>query len=140
MDLGYLILPFITWLIAGSTKFIISSIRARQLAFNRIGYGGIPSNHSAIVSAMVVLIALREGISNPVFGIAVTLAFIVIMDAGGLRQHMGSHARVLNILSKHDRDGDGVRLRENIGHSKIEIIVGIIVGIGSAWLVNSVSG
>ncbi len=138
MDLGYLILPFITWLIAGSTKFIISSIRARQLAFNRIGYGGIPSNHSAIVSAMVVLIALREGVSNPIFGIAVTLAFIVIMDAGGLRQHIGSHAQALNILSKHQRDG--ARLRENIGHSKIEIIAGIIVGIGSAWLVNSVSG
>ncbi len=138
MDLGYLVLPFITWLIAGSSKFVISSIRARQFAFHKIGYGGIPSNHSAIVSAIVVLIALREGVSNPVFGIAVTLAFIVIMDAGGLRKHIGFHARALNRLSKLDKEGSG--LRENIGHSRVEIIAGIIVGTGSAWLVYSVSG
>lgn len=138
MDLGYLILPFITWLIAGSSKFIISCMRTRQFAFHKIGYGGIPSNHSAIVSAMVALIALREGVGNPAFGIAVTLAFIVIMDAGGLRKHIGLHARTLNMLSKHETEDGG--LRENIGHSRVEITAGIIVGMGSAWLVHSVSG
>lgn len=142
MDIGYVILPFVSWLIAGSTKFIMNSVNARQLAFGKIGYGGIPSNHSAIVSSLAAFIALREGISNPAFGIAITLAFIVIMDAGGLRKHIGAHARTLNKLSKEENatDESCENLRESIGHSKLEIVAGIIVGIGSAWLVNSVSG
>jgi hypothetical protein len=54
-----------------------------------VGNGGFPSNHSAVVSSMATLIALREGIGHPAFGVAVTLAFIVMIDANSLRQHVG---------------------------------------------------
>ena len=59
---SYLITPFLAWLVAGCLKFLINSIKAKQLAFGLIGYGGLPSNHSAIVSSMVALIALRKGL------------------------------------------------------------------------------
>lgn len=137
MDPGYLILPFVSWFIAGTTKFVINSVAAKRLAFNKIGYGGLPSNHSAIVSAIVVLIALREGIADPVFGVALTLAFIVILDAGGLRKHIASQARSLNKLSSSKQGSE--MLRESIGHSKLEIFAGIVVGVVSALLVNSIS-
>ena len=81
MDLSYLVTPFIAWLVAGCLKFLINSIRAKKLAFGLIGYGGLPSNHSAIVCSMVTLIALKEGLQHPALGVAVTLAFIVILDA-----------------------------------------------------------
>ena len=81
MDFSYALTPFLAWLGAGVSKFVINSIKAKQLAFGLIGYGGLPSNHSAIVSSMVALIALKEGIEHPAFGVTITLAFIVMPTA-----------------------------------------------------------
>lgn len=78
--------PFAAWLTAGGLKFIVNSVRAGKPAFGLIGYGGLPSNHSAIVSSMAALIAFREGVSSAAFGVALTLAFIVILDASSLRK------------------------------------------------------
>ena len=58
---SYLLAPFAAWLAAGCLKFAINSLRAGKPAFGLIGYGGMPSNHSAIVSSMAALTALREG-------------------------------------------------------------------------------
>lgn len=127
MDYIYLITPFIAWLVAGVTKFIINSIRAKQLAFGLIGYGGLPSNHSAIVSSMVFLIAFKEGISDPVFGVVITLAFIVLLDANSLRQQVGKHAKAINQLNSAS-DNASNPLRERMGHTKVEILAGIVVG------------
>ncbi|CAI8825191.1 MULTISPECIES: divergent PAP2 family protein [Methylococcus] len=57
MDIACAITPFLAWLTAGTLKFIVNSCRARRLAFGQIGYGGLPSNHSAIVSSTAALIA-----------------------------------------------------------------------------------
>lgn len=118
----YLITPFCAWLVCGSLKFLINTIKYRKIDFTRIGYGGMPSNHSAIVFSMVAQIALIEGIAHPAFGAAITFAFIVVLDAGGLRKHVEKNARVLNsIQSEH-------KLRNKIGHSKLEVIAGAVTG------------
>ena len=127
MDISYLLTPVLTWLVVGPIKFLITCARARRWAFDLIGNGGFPSNHSAVVSSMATLIALREGMQSPAFGVAVTLAFIVIIDANSLRQHVGKHAQAINLYgvdnTKH------VILRERMGHTKIEILGGICTGI-----------
>ena len=135
MNLTYLVTPFATWLVAGSLKFIINSIRAKQLAFGLIGYGGLPSNHSAIVTSMVTLIALQEGIDHPAFGAAITLAFIVILDASSLRRQVGIHAASINKIHA-DRGEQKRALRERMGHSRIEILAGAITGIASATTIS----
>lgn len=136
MDFSYALTPFLAWLVAGVSKFVINSIKARQLAFGLIGYGGLPSNHSAIVSSLAALIALKEGIGHPAFGVAIALAFIVMLDANSLRQQVGKHAEVINKLatgvSSHQT------LRERMGHTRFEIAVGIAVGIGVAAAVNAI--
>ena len=136
MDLSYALTPFLAWLIAGVSKFITNSIKAKQLAFGLIGYGGLPSNHSAIVSSMAALIALKEGIGHPAFGVAVTLAFIVMLDANSLRRQVGKHAEAINKLvagaSEHQA------LRERMGHTRLEIVAGIAVGIAVAAAVNTI--
>lgn len=124
MDYSYLITPFLTWLICGITKFVINSIKTKRLAFDLIGYGGMPSNHSAIVSSMVCLIAFRDGIDSPAFGVALTLAFIVILDASSLRKQVGRQAQAINQLESYQGD----KLRERVGHSKLEIIMGVALG------------
>ena len=133
MDLAYLITPFAAWLTAGSLKFAINSLKAGRLAFGLIGYGGLPSNHSAIVSSMAALIALREGIGHPAFGVALTLAFIVLLDANSLRRQVGLHAEAINRLGKSEPEKKV--LRERMGHSKVEIIAGLAVGAAVAFAV-----
>ena len=105
----YLMTPFVAWLATGAFKFVVNSIKARRLAFVLVGYGGMPSNHSAIVSSMCTLIALQEGIDHPAFGVAVTLAFIVVMDAASLRKNIGLQAEQINRLTGAD---GSVQLRE----------------------------
>jgi len=127
MDYSYLLCPFAAWLIAGGLKFFINSLRAKKLAFGLIGYGGLPSNHSAIVSSMATLIALKEGIHHPAFGVALTLAFIVMLDASSLRRQVGKQAALINKLA--DSAGHNQFVRERIGHSLIEILAGVVVGV-----------
>ena len=136
MDFSYVLKPFLAWLVAGVLKFLINSIKAKQLAFGLIGYGGLPSNHSTIVSSITTLIALKEGIGHPAFGVAITLAFIVMLDANSLRRQVGKHATAINKLANVDLKHQS--LRERMGHTLIEIVAGIVVGILVAVAVNTV--
>ena len=133
MDLTYLLTPLLTWLVVGPIKFLINSARQRRWAFNLVGNGGFPSNHSATVTSMATLIALREGMGHPAFGVAVTLCFIVMIDANSLRQHVGRQAAAINRLAGTDT-GHKV-LRERMGHTLVEIGGGILTGIAIGHLV-----
>lgn len=130
MDYSYALTPLLTWLVAGCLKFVINSVKAGQLAFGLIGYGGLPSNHSAIVSSTAALIAFKEGIGHPAFGVALTLAFIVMLDANSLRRQVGKHAAAINKLAAGQADMEP--LRERMGHTRVEIGAGILVGIAVA--------
>jgi acid phosphatase family membrane protein YuiD len=135
MELVYLATPVLTWTVVGPIKFLINSARQRRWAFNLVGNGGFPSNHSSVVTSMATLIALREGMGNPAFGVAVTLAFIVMIDANSLRQHVGRQAAAINRLA--GADSGHTRLRERMGHTLVEICGGIATGIGMGFLVNA---
>ena len=132
MDMSYALGPFLAWFVAGLLKFVINSLRTRCWAFDQIGYGSFPSNHSAIVSCMAALVAFREGIGHPAFGVALTLAFIVILDAASLRRQIGAQAAALNRLLKQDATTARSVLRERVGHTPLEISAGILVGCGVA--------
>jgi len=134
MDFSYALTPLLAWLVAGVSKFIINSIKAKQLTFGLIGYGGLPSNHSAIVSSMAALIALKEGIGHPAFGVAITLAFIVMLDANSLRRQVSKHAVAINKLAAEVSEHQP--LRERMGHTRLEIAAGIAVGIAVAAAVH----
>ena len=135
LDFSYALTPFLAWLVAGVSKFAINSFKAKKLAFGLIGYGGFPSNHSASVSSMAALIALKDGMGTPAFGVAVTLAFVVMLDANSLRQQVGKHATAINKLAADTADHQA--LRERIGHTRWEIAAGIAVGIAVAAMVNA---
>lgn len=132
-DFSYVVTPFLAWIVAGALKFVINSVHARKLAFGLIGYGGLPSNHSAIVSSVAALVALKQGIDHPAFGVALALAFIVVLDATSLRRQVGKHAALLNKL--HAPSPQSTTLRERMGHSQVEVGAGILVGIAVAILI-----
>jgi len=133
MDLGYAVAPFMAWLVSGSTKFVINSIKSGRLAFDKIGYGGLPSTHSAIVSSVAALVAIREGLDHPAFGVAVALAFVVMLDANSLRGQVGRQAQVINRLNQGMQEKP---LRESMGHTRVQIGAGIVAGIFTAWAVD----
>ena len=83
---------------------------------------------------MAALIALKEGIGHPAFGVAITVAFIVMLDANSLRRQVGKHAVAINKLAAGASDHQA--LRERMGHSRLEIAAGIAVGIAVAATVN----
>ncbi|MCP3776529.1 divergent PAP2 family protein [Paenibacillus sp. MZ04-78.2] len=104
-------------------------------ARERIGNGGFPSNHTTIVTTTTMLIGFREGFDTAMFGLGAAVTFIVIIDATGLRRHVGRHASLLNVLRS-----DGEKLRESMGHNAIEVLGGLAVGTLVGWSLSLVAG
>lgn len=135
INLTYLITPLLAWLLAVVLKFAFNVIKMKKMSGDFIGYGGLPSTHSAIVSSTTVIIALREGLGSASFGLALTLAFIVIIDAYNLRRQIGRHAEAINHMGSDETPH--LPLHERMGHSLFEIVSGIVVGVLVACVVNA---
>lgn len=127
----YYFVPFIAWLVAGTLKYIINKIRFGNQAAQLIGNGGFPSNHTTVVTTISWLIGLREGFNSPMFGLGVALVMVVIFDATGLRRYVGQHATNINLINSESK----AKLREKIGHTRIEVIGGIILGMLLGYLI-----
>ncbi len=111
--------------------------------------GGMPSSHSAAVTALATAVLLEHGPNSSYFAIAVVFALIVMFDAAGIRRHAGEQAVVLNRLIddmnqlvKEMKNWSGQteqvkrkKLKELLGHQPIEVLVGAIFGIGMALLI-----
>lgn len=138
MNVDYVILPFVSWFVAGCLKFLINFIRFGNSALKKVGYGGLPSNHSTIVTAMPTYVGFEHGINEPAFGACLTLAFIVIMDAMDLRRKVGSHAAAINALNSQPNSSRVPKmLRESVGHSPVEVFAGILLGIAIGYAISS---
>ena len=124
MNLKFFLLPFIAWIISGSLKFFINAFRQKSFskAKNLIGYGGLPSTHSTIISSAIFFLGFSEGFFTPIFTLGLSIAMLFLMDAFTLRRKVGEHAKILNQLQ------DKKILRERMGHSGLEIFCGVILG------------
>jgi len=135
-----LIIAACSWAIAQVLKVIIVLVRKKQLDLRYLVIsGGMPSSHSALVSALATSVALIEGLGSVTFAISAVLALIVMYDAAGVRQSVGKQAIVLNrvihelrlrrTITELERD-----LREFIGHTAFQVIIGALLGIAVSWL------
>jgi len=116
-----LIIPFVAILLAEVAKAMIDLIRQRK-KIRFLKPGGMPSGHSAFVSALVVVVANHEGVGSTAFMISAVLALVVMYDAVNLRNQAGLHAKILNTLVKK------ANLEESLGHTLPEVVVGAIFG------------
>jgi uncharacterized protein len=112
------------------TKLIFYSIRDKGL---RIKYlftaGGMPSSHSAFVSALATSIGLRNGIRSELFAVAFVFAAIIIYDAYRLRGTVQTHSKIIERLQKLLPKKKRIEVELMVGHSIPEIIAGIVVGV-----------
>ena len=92
--------------------------------------GGMPSSHSALVTGTAAGIGLQLGFNDPLFALASTIAFIVMYDASGIRRSAGLTAARVNQISKDNSNElfSETILKESLGHTKIEVLVGSILG------------
>lgn len=134
-----LLAPVIAWLIAQGIKVVAILIRDHRLDLHYlISSGGMPSAHSAVVTALVIAIGRRQGVDSPIFALAVVFASIVMYDAAGVRRAVGAQASVLNRMLDDlftARGFNEKRLAELIGHTPIQVAAGAALGIavGLAW-------
>lgn len=94
--------------------------------------GGMPSSHTALVGSLATILGIEYGLDSPYFAIAAILAFIVMYDATGVRQQSGKHARILNQILRELFSGQPIseeELKELLGHTGFEVIIGLIVSV-----------
>lgn len=124
------------WLVAQITKMVICLLQSRRLDFRYLAStGGMPSAHSSLVSALTTAIAITEGAASPLFAISFVFASVVMFDAQTVRAAAGKQARLLNqivdeLFQEHHLSE--VKLKELLGHTRLEVFFGMLTGIFSA--------
>ena len=124
---------FFGWFVAQTIKVVIGVITEKKFNFKWfVGTGGMPSSHAAGVTAMATGVGLYEGVATALFGVTLMFTVVVICDAQGVRRSTGKQAEILNrimddIYWKKAIKED--RLMELIGHTPIQVLAGIFVGL-----------
>ena len=124
----------LAWAIAQGLKVILTLIISRRFDASRMfGSGGMPSSHSAMTCAMLMVIGFREGFASSVFALAFCFSGVVMYDAAGVRRSTGKNAAVINrLLERLASDGlvfDEEHLKELVGHTPIQVLAGALLGI-----------
>lgn len=119
-------------------KFFIFTVKARKINFKIFTTtGGMPSSHSAGVMGLATSVGIIEGFDSITFAIAIGFALIIMYDAAGVRRAAGKTAACLNKMMddfyKHDVQALGGKLKELLGHTPFEVIMGALFGIAFAY-------
>ena len=110
-------------------KIIFNFFSTREIRFGiMFETGGMPSSHSALMSGVTSGIGLELGFDNPTFALAVALSLIVMYDSSGIRKSAGIQASEINKISKKLNPESDIKLKENLGHTKFEVIIGSLLG------------
>jgi acid phosphatase family membrane protein YuiD len=129
----YILCPIIAFVLAQGTKVFLRSLHHKIGWHDITAYSNMPSGHTATVTSLVVITALKLGLTSPIFAVSVVLASIVITDAVGLRNYLGEHGKTLNILVKDLKEDEFLdrsytKQIEKIGHTPLQVIIGAVVG------------
>ncbi|HBB32844.1 MAG TPA: acid phosphatase [Cyanobacteria bacterium UBA8803] len=134
-----LLVALIACFVAQLLKLLVELTKDRKFNIRTlVNTGGMPSAHSALVAALATGVGQTVGWDSPEFAIAVVFAVIVMYDAAGVRQAAGKQARILNqIIDELFQEGkqfNEERLKELLGHTPFQVIVGVVLGIAISYL------
>ncbi len=141
----YILTPTIAWLVSQILKFMFENMQQKKLRWDLfVRSGGMPSAHSASTASLATLIGLNEGFTSPIFAVAALFCLVVMYDARGVRYASGKQATYLNILVSELKDelenseAENLELlKTEIGHSALQVLAGLVVGISIAFIMNS---
>ena len=133
-----LIITLSVWVVGQFIKIAINLLRGRRFNFKwLLRTGGMPSSHAAGVAALATACGMEYGFHSGLFALAAVFAMVTMFDAQGVRRSAGEQAEILNRVIEdmywHKRVEVG-RIREFVGHTPIQVLVGSLLGIGLAIL------
>lgn len=134
----------LAFVLAQSIKMAARYRRTGRIDFSvLVSTGGMPSAHAAMACALATAVGMELGVGHPVFAIVLAFAGIVMFDAQSVRRAAGQQARLLNqiveeLFQEHHLSEQ--KLAELLGHTRTEVFMGMLTGIGVAWLVFRLSG
>jgi len=121
------------WALAQIIKIPLDYVRTRRWNWRLIlTTGGMPSSHSALVTACTYGIGLQDGFGSSLFALAVAISMVVIYDATGIRRQAGKHARIINTIIQDLASGHPLKeeqLREMLGHTPLQALGGVLLGL-----------
>lgn len=131
---------FIAWFIAQFYKLLSCVVIEKRLDIRRMwGTGGMPSSHSSTVTSLAASVAIVEGEQSTLFAIALIFSGVVMYDAAGIRRAAGKQAGVLNkiverLAHKIEEKIHDETLKELLGHTPFEVLIGALLGVVVAFL------
>ncbi len=139
LDNRVLVVALIACLIAQGLKLVVEFVKHGKMDLRAlVTTGGMPSAHSALVTALATGIGQTMGWNSSEFSIATIFAIIVMYDAAGVRQAAGKQARILNQiideLFQEKPEFNESRLKELLGHTPVQVIVGSILGVAISYI------
>lgn len=139
LDNQVLLVALAACLLAQVLKVTIELVKNGKVSVRiLVTAGGMPSAHSAFVTALATGVGQTLGWETPEFAVAAIFAIIVMYDAAGVRQAAGKQARILNqiideLFQEHPEFNED-RLKELLGHTPFQVIVGSTLGVAVSWL------
>ncbi len=136
-----LVAALLGWLCAQVGKTILHAVLNRELRFERlVGSGGMPSSHAATVCALATSVARFYGPGSVEFALAFVLAIVVLYDARGVRLETGKQAEIINDIVNFlekltNQDLPNPKLKELVGHTPFQVLIGSLLGIGIGLVV-----
>ena len=128
----------LAWLTAQILKLPIEYWRKGKWNWGYLlSAGGMPSSHSALMISVTLGIGLHDGFSSDLFALAVAVSMVVVYDAAGVRREAGRHAEKINVLINELLAGHPVsdrQLREVLGHTPMEVVGGVFLGLVVGFL------
>jgi acid phosphatase family membrane protein YuiD len=136
-----LLASVLAWACAQVSKTLIEVFTQRKLNLRRlVSAGGMPSSHSALVTGLATAVGRQLGVESVPFAISLVLAGVVMYDAAGVRRAVSIQARILNQMLDEAFQGHPIgehRLRELIGHTPVQVLVGGLLGVAIGLLATS---
>jgi hypothetical protein len=134
-----LLCAFVAWAAAQAIKGLTAGIRFHDWSVKAFfDSGGMPSSHTSAVVALAMRIGFSEGFSTPLFAVSGVFAMVVMYDAAGVRREAGKQGKIIKeLLSINRPDGKPLLsedLKERIGHTPLEVIMGALLGLFFALL------
>lgn len=131
-----ILIPLAIGMLVQFLKMIPEALRGNFRFKNVLDYGGMPSGHSALVASLCTMVGIVQGIDTVEFGIVIIVSVIVIRDSVGLRRIIGRQGKMINKMNHINENVPA--LQERVGHSPLESLFGILVGVALSYLLNSV--
>lgn len=131
------------WLVAQVLKTIIHFYFTKQFVAERlVGSGGMPSCHSATVCSLATATGIQFGLGSFEFAVTVIFAIVVMYDAIGVRRETGIQAKIINEMmeifeSMNKELSTEDKLKELVGHTPLQVLVGAILGIIVAIIITN---